>query len=144
MDNLMSSYSNGSASASQQLLEAHEERIQRVEKEVAELATQSAEAVLKIGFLCQKVDELGNRMEEKLDSSVRDIADNVERIAHLAQKAHEATEKLSDSVQELQSINARKAENWASIKKFLFPLLIAAGSVAATELGKMAWSWLSR
>lgn len=140
----MSAYSNGSSSAAQQLLEAHEERIQRVEKEVAELATQSAEAVLKIGFLCQKVDALGDRMEEKLDSSVKDIADNVERIALLAQKAHEATEKLSDSVQELQSVNARRAENWASIKKLLFPLLIAAGSVSATEFGKMAWSWLSR
>lgn len=139
----MAGYSNGAA-ATQQLLEAHEERIQRVEENVSELAKQSAEAVLKINFLCQKVDALGEKMSEKLDSSVHDISNKVEEIAHLAQKAQKATEELSSSVVALEEINERKSKNWEAAKKFVYPLAIAAASVAATEFGKIAWEWLTR
>ena len=136
-------YSNGS-NAAQQLLEAHEDRIQRVERDVAELAKQSAEAILKINFLCQKVDALGEKMSEKLDSSVHDIAQKVEEIAHTAQRAQQSAEGLSASVSALEQINDRKEKNWEAIKKIAYPLVIAAASVGATQFGQLAWDWLTR
>lgn len=135
-------YSNGNSAA--QLLEAHEDRIQRVERDVAELAKQSAEAILKINFLCQKVDALGEKMSEKLDSSVHDIAQKVEEIAHTAQRAQRAAEELTTSVSALEEINTKKEKNWEAIKKIAYPLIIAAASVGATKFGQIAWDWLTR
>lgn len=141
MENFMG-YSNGNSAA--QLLEAHEDRIQRVERDVAELAKQSAEAILKINFLCQKVDALGEKMSEKLDSSVHDIAQKVEEIAHTAQRAQQSAESLSASVSALEEINTKKEKNWEAIKKIAYPLIIAAASVGATQFGQIAWDWLTR
>lgn len=97
-------------------LEAHEDRIQRAEATVQDLAVGLARCTADVASLQRTVDEGFSSINTKLDSFV------------------EANATITKQVESLARIEAVRTERSAVMKKLLWVLVSAAGGMVAEKL----------
>jgi myo-inositol-1-phosphate synthase len=130
-------YQNPSSLAFSSQVEAHEERLQRIEVSYAGLATSSNEALLKFDFLNKQIIDTTKQLSDQIKSSFDGIDEKLEKTASQLNLVCNRVVTLEDSEKHRKSIIK-------SFKKYFIPLLIAAASVIATQTGQEVWNWMTR
>lgn len=109
-----------------QQLDAHEDRLQRVEATLQEVVASLAAAGVKLDFLAQRMEEQQCQILDRLDT------------------AQPESHKTQGRLQALESELGGRRRRLASIKRWLSPLALAASGVIAIKVGELLWAWLSR
>ncbi len=109
---------------SEQVTEAHEERLQRLEVDMKEVVTATATTGVKMDHLVEKIDAGFATINQRMDEGkVR-------------------FEKHDEALTKLQTTEDARASRWATVKKATLPLLAVAAGVIATKGGEHLWTWL--
>lgn len=125
-------------------VEAHEERLQRVESTLQEVVATNAEQIVKLDALKEKGEAQTESILEKLDTGLKSIGSRLEE-THTEVK--ETKTKVEEHGQRLAKIETKShAAERASASRKKVVGWAAAGilTVLLENLGKMLWDWLSR
>jgi chromosome segregation ATPase len=125
------------------ILDAHEERIQRLEQGHAEVASQ-------VAVLTQRVDAGFDRMSEKIDNALEPVAKkmswHMEEDAKLTEKVISVIDQVKDNDERIAKIEEKAAKRKASLESFkknFWVIIVAGAGVLAKELAVAAWHYLA-
>lgn len=124
-------YTNGGGA--DQVLEAHEERLLRLESNVQKLVAQSTESLVRVEYIGKEVKETAARLEEKMDHTLEAMAAGFEKVNVAA-----ANREIRLAV--LEAAAASRKAFW---KKVLIPVAVV-GSVISSKFGEQIWAWITR
>lgn len=126
--------------ATTMIAEGHEERILRLEGNVQDASTKTAQLEVKVDHIVKQAEGLSDKMDDmatKLD----------QRIAHIDQSIEKVVNKMvpvSARLERLEGAEARRTARSDNTKKIFLSLLIAGGGAAATKLaGYLTTLWLT-
>jgi hypothetical protein len=117
--------------AHETLWEAHEQRLQAVEKAAAELAAHSAGEEYRFQMISDQIAALGS----KVTAAIEDLGKRVDAQAAQTTKHHEALKKL------LEEREARKLRR-RRLKRGVTAILLAGVVALLNEIAPGAWTWL--
>lgn len=120
-------YPNGN----DQMTEAHEERIQRLETSMNQVAATTAAAAVKLDNLVDKCVEGFEKINNRLDRGA----------AQFDQHESMLNEQRLE-ISKIKENEAARAARWTTAKKAIIPLVAAAATVIASKFGESIWAWL--
>lgn len=128
-------------SSSDPILESHENRIIRLESDIQDLAATSAASAQKLESLSTLVSTGIANISEKIDNCVAPLSERLkEHIAEdlkVVSKIDNLAESVSgqgDKIVALESIQEKKVQRLATIKKVLGALTLAAAGAIVKEI----------
>jgi hypothetical protein len=127
----MPQYSNGNGS-SDQITEAHEERIQRLEGSMQQVLVQTTATGMKLDHVAEKIAEGFEAMNARLDKG-----------AHQFDLHEQALAEHKEQLSALRAAETARTKRWATTKKAALPLIATGAGVLATKFGEVLWTWIS-
>lgn len=102
----------------EQILEAHEARIQRVETGLSEIGAQVAEHGTKLDYLSQQVQESTKVLSDKMEECTSPLTIEVKEIGAKLSDHHER-------IQKLEGTEAKRSERSQAIRRVVWAVSIA-------------------
>ena len=117
-------------------VQAHEDRLQKVEADVRDLTVARAEHDLKISYLSQQVEDGFKSVLDRIDSHVGPLAEKSEENS---QRLEAQAERIGEQERAIEVVESRERDHRASRarwRKWLSGVVIGAVAIALEELVK--------
>jgi chromosome segregation ATPase len=122
-------------------VDAHEDRIQRLEDTRTEIKTELAEQTVRLEVLARCVETGLQSVVEKIDCTVGPLVSSMNQVVEQVRQ-HET--KLGT----LESKETAREQAWiakiGTVKKWIFAALLAVGGALGKEFGTYLWQYFHR
>jgi len=117
-------------------VESHEERVQRLEASHQQLAVNNSEALLRIGYLTQRLEESHEAIIDHLNLKFQIIQDKLDNYSKIS-------EGLSPRVDIIEQRWIKTIKFGKIFAKYIVPVVVFIASALGSKIGSTLWGFFS-